>query len=145
MSPDDEIQKAADQSQPTDGIIKAPEDGIQGPIDPAQVIESPTETEGSPIKVFASVEVVLNAQNKSQLTKAELDGVLFYVRENAGPTGPEGKGEHWLELCAPEPYWLRISGIVTCEDSLERKVRKNPEFTAEWAEKVLADGAKAQS
>lgn len=123
----------------------SPDDEIQKPLDPPQVTEGPTETEGSPIKVMASVEVVLNAQNKSQLTKAELDGVLFYVRENAGPTGPEGKGEQWLELCAPEPYWLRISGIVTCEDSLERPVRKNPEFTAEWAEKVLTDGAKAQS
>lgn len=117
------------------------DDEIQKPLDPPEITEGPTETEGSPIKVLASVEVVINAQNKSQVTKAELDSVIFYVREASGPIGPEGEGELWLDLCAPEPYWLRISGIVRCEDSLARRVRKSADFTAEWAEKVLADGA----
>jgi hypothetical protein len=113
------------------------DDEVQKPLDPPQVTYGPMETEGTPIRVIASVEVILNEKNKSQLTKGEIDGVVFYVRENAG------EGKLWLELSAPDYHWLRISGIVKCEDSLEREVRKNDDFTAEWAEKVLADGAKA--
>lgn len=113
------------------------DDEPQKPLDPPEVTYGPMKTEGTPIKVIASVEVILNEKSKSQLTKAEIDGVVFYVRENAGD------GKLWLELCAPEFDWLRISGIVRCEDSLDREVRKNEDFTTEWAEKVLADGAAA--
>lgn len=126
------------------------DDELQKPLDPPQITEETVETEGTPVKLIASVEVVLDAQNKSQVTKLEVDGHIFYVRENAGPTGeagPDGKpiGVKWLDLCAPESQWLRISGIVFCEDSLKRPVRRAADFTAEWAEKVLADGAGAKA
>lgn len=97
--------------------------------DRAQETPLPLETEGQPVQMIASRTL----PNKAQVTKCSLEGVVFYVRENAGA------GKAWLDLCAPEFHWLRLSGIVKCEDSLEREVRKDPAFTAEWAEQVLAD------
>lgn len=89
-----------------------------------------TETTGDPLKALASKAL----KDGSQLTKCELDGEVFYVRENLL------NGEKVLEVCAPDHRWERACQVVWIEDSLKRKIIKNPDFTAEWAEKELADG-----
>lgn len=105
------------------------------PLDPAQVTEMPTETEGKPVELIAA-RVLATPAGPSQVTKCSLDGVVFYVRENAAG------GQEWLDLCAPDFYWLKISGVVKCEDSRLREVRKSGQFTPEWAELVLVDAKK---
>ena len=87
------------------------------------------ETEGEPIRIAAHKRFPSGAL----LTKCDLDGQVFYVRENTA------EGQQVLELLAPEPVWLRISAIVKVEDSLKREVRRNEAFTAEWAEGWLSD------
>jgi hypothetical protein len=88
----------------------------------------PAETEGEPIRMIAHKTF----PSGTQLSKCSLDGQVFYVRENTF------EGRQVLELLAPEPVWLRLSGIVRLEDSLEREVRRNEAFTEEWAEKELS-------
>lgn len=89
---------------------------------------------GEPVKVLASKTLA----TKSQLTKCDLEGIVFYVRENT--LG----GEQVLEICAPEAAFERIWKVVWIEDSLKRKIIKNSGFTAEWAEKELSDGTQTQ-
>lgn len=91
------------------------------------------EKTGNPVIVLA----MRTLDNQAQVTKCDLDGVVFYVRENAG------HGVLWLDLCAPEAHWHRIANAVGCEDSLKREVRLDPAFTPEWAEQVLRDAPKA--
>lgn len=111
----------------------APEEqDLPPPLDPPQITSMPTETEGTPVVVLDS-RILTTPAGLSQLSKCSLEGTVFYVRENVAD------GKKFLELCAPEFYWLRISGIVKCEDSLERPVIKNEEFTVEWAERMLHD------
>lgn len=92
----------------------------------------PIETAGKPVTLLA----VATLPNKAQVTKAELDGILFYVRENAG------NNVLWLNLCAPEQHWARIAAVVGCEDSLKREVLLDQSFTPEWAEQALRDAPK---
>lgn len=105
------------------------------PLDPAQVTNLPAETEGAPVELLIS-GVLDTPAGPSQITKCSLDGVVFYVRENGG------SGAKWLDLCAPDFYWKKIAGIVKCEDSLEREVRRSDDFTPEWAERLLSNGKK---
>jgi hypothetical protein len=105
------------------------------PLDPAQVTNLPAETEGAPVELLIS-GVLDTPAGPSQLTKCSLEGVVFYVRENGGG------GIKWLDLCAPDFYWQKIAGIVKCEDSLEREVRRSDDFTAAWAEQLLSNAKK---
>lgn len=105
------------------------------PLDPAQVTNLPAETQGAPVELLIS-GVLDTPAGPSQLTKCSLDGVVFYVRENGGG------GIKWLDLCAPDFYWQKIAGIVKCEDSLEREIRRSDDFTVEWAEQLLSNGKK---
>ena len=93
------------------------------------------ESTGEPLKVLASRTM----PNQTQLTKCELDGAVFYVRENFW------NGEKILEVCAPDWRWQRACEVVWIEDSLKRKIIKNPDFTEEWAERELAGGTEAKA
>lgn len=92
----------------------------------------PVETEGSPIEVVASKRFPSGAQ----LTKAKVDGVFFYIRENAIAVS-KFQSEQVLEILAPDHMWERCCQVVQVEDSLKRRIMKNPEFTLLWAETEL--------
>ncbi len=83
-----------------------------------------------PIKILATVSV---PPSSAQVTKVDVGGQVAYVRENVRD------GKNVLELTAPEESWAKIAAIILLEDDLKREIHKNPEFTAEWAEKVLLD------
>lgn len=88
------------------------------------------ETSGVPVQLVASK--LLEA---GQVTKCRLENDVFYVRENL--VG----GKQVLELLAPDPAWKKIEGVIRLEDSMGRDVVRNPEFTVEWAEMVLAESS----
>lgn len=90
----------------------------------------PVETQGSPIEVLGSKKFPSGAQ----LTKAKVDGIVCYIRENVTP-----EGEQILELCVSEQVWDRCAQVIKLEDSLKREIRRNADFTWPWAEKEFGN------
>lgn len=86
-----------------------------------------------------------------QVTRCELDGVEFYVRENVTAissfqiSSAERMGDkvgrkpssrrQSLELLAPADKWEEISQAVKQTDTLKRPVLHNAGFTWDWAQK----------
>lgn len=88
-----------------------------------------------------------------QVTRCELAGVVFYVRENLDSSvsfmmnagqrwgeknGRVSKSREILELAAPADDWETIADAVRAADPLHRPVRKNKNFTISWAESILS-------
>jgi len=92
----------------------------------------PTETEGK-IQVLQ----VKKFPSGAQLTKAMVDGCIFYVRENA-VAASKFQSEQVLEILCPPAMWDRCCQVVKVEDTLQRRIVENPEFTILWAETELA-------
>jgi hypothetical protein len=88
------------------------------------------ETSGAPVQLVTSK--LLEA---GQVTKCRLENDVFYVRENLVD------GKQVLELLAPDQVWKKIEGVIRLEDSMGREIVRNPEFTVEWAEMVLAESS----
>lgn len=94
---------------------------------------------------------------EGQVTKLQLDDVIFYVRENlngadsfhvssperwaekGGNNADRGPRSHRqiLDLCAPDEHWDRLAALVHEADSLKRQVRRHRTFTTKWAEEHL--------
>lgn len=100
-----------------------------------------------------------NARNgglEGRLTKLLIKGVVCYVRENVALAGggfhvsaSERMGmklgrlsrrhEQVLELCCPEGFWEELADEIQRADALGRRVRRNRNFTAAWAERQFAE------
>jgi hypothetical protein len=85
-----------------------------------------------------------------QVTRLEMAGATFYVRENvrrdqfAGGSGVgmalkrgESRGVGVLELCAPEGCWDAVAAAVGAADAMKRPVVRNRRFTVAWAEALF--------
>lgn len=83
----------------------------------------------NPIEVLSSVRI---PPSQAQVTKVKIGDDIVYIRENVAD------GANVLELCAAEEVWGKVAAVVVVEDSLKREVRRNPDFTADWAEAMLA-------
>jgi hypothetical protein len=92
-------------------------------------------TEGSPLYVVATKTFPSGAK----LTKATVDQTVCYIREAAIAVS-KFQSEQILELWAPDWIWDRCAQVIKVEDSLKRDIRRNPDFTPEWAEGWLASG-----
>jgi hypothetical protein len=85
------------------------------------------------------------------VTEAKIDSTIVYIRENLfSDTFMKSSNQRWgeklgskptdlqvLELCAPNPVWNKIAKIVRQSDALNRSVRRNRQFTEEWAKSIL--------
>jgi len=96
------------------------------------------ESENQPIETAGKIQVLQSKKFPSgaQLTKAMVDGCIFYVRENAIAVN-KFQSEQVLEILCPDPMWDRCCDVVRLEDTLQRRIVKNPEFTLLWAETEL--------
>jgi len=83
-----------------------------------------------PIKILSAAAV---GPSGAQVTKVDVGGQVAYVRENVK------NGQNILELSAPEESWAKIAAIIILEDDRKREIHRNPDFTSEWAEKVLLE------
>lgn len=92
-----------------------------------------------------------------QVTKCRLsNGVVAYVRENLArdhfytssnerigmKKGDPTRGREVLELCCAPEWWEAAAALVAELDPRGRRVRRNRNFTAAWAERVLAAAAR---
>jgi len=96
------------------------------------------ESENRPIETEGKIEVLASKKfpSRAQLTKAKVDGCIFYVRENWIQKS-KIQVEQVLEILCPDSMWDRCCEVVRLEDTLQRRIVKNPDFTLLWAETEL--------
>ena len=87
-----------------------------------------------------------------RVTACRSGGLDFYVREGlardhfntsggerqAMKRGEKAGGVDVLELCAPAGDWGRLAALVAAADGLGRRVRRNRNFTYDWARRQFA-------
>jgi len=87
---------------------------------------------GIKLTVGALEVLVTRKFQMGQVTKCRLDLAVFYLREATKD------GKQVLEFAGPPWYRDRIATVIKIEDTLERPLVDNPDFTEAWAEAALA-------